>query len=190
MRSPVKSLLVVTLLAAPLATWACFKPIRVLAPQLVGLQCPTASICIDDPALLQEASGLEEEAVSFVEAELGPMQKIPRLVFCSTQACARKFGFTNNGAYNVGTVGVVVGPRGWKPYFVRHELIHHVQMERLGTWHAWLHSPTWLIEGMAYSMSQDPRHPLPEPLESYRARFESWHGNIKHADMWAAAAEQ
>ena len=117
------------------------------------------------------------------------MQDRPRLVFCSTQACAKSFGFTSNSAYNVGTVGVVVGPRGWKPYFLRHELIHHVQMERLGTWHAWLFTPTWLLEGMAYSMSQDPRHPLPEPLESYRARFVARGRSIKGENMWAAAAE-
>ena len=137
----------------------------------------------------KKLSILKDEAVSFVEAKLGPMQKIPRVVFCSTQACAKTFGFTSNGAYNVGTVGMVVGPRGWKPYFVRHELIHHVQMEHIGTWHAWLFTPTWFLEGMAYSMSQDPRRPLPEPLEAYRTEFESWYTSINSESLWAAAAK-
>ena len=187
MQVPYRSLFAASLLALPLATWAFFKPVRVIAPELAGLQCTGVGICIDDSARLPQALALKDEAVSFVQARFGPMRAMPRFVFCSTAGCAQKFGFTNNGAYNVGTVGLVVGPRGWKPYFVRHELIHHLQMERLGTWHAAIFTPTWFIEGMAYSMSQDPRRPLPEPLESYRARFESWYPTVRPEKLWMAA---
>ena len=55
MRIIVKSLFVTVLLAAPLATWAFFKRVRVLAPTLAGLTCPSADICIDELARLQEA---------------------------------------------------------------------------------------------------------------------------------------
>jgi hypothetical protein len=43
-------------------------------------------------------------------------------VICSKQACSKSFGFTSADAYNFGTVAVVISHRGWKPYFVTHEL--------------------------------------------------------------------
>ena len=110
------------------------------------------------------------------------------MIFCATQECSRSFGFTSNGAYNVATVGVVVSHRGWHSYFVRHELIHHLQNERLGSLNAWLLKPNWFKEGMAYSLSKDPRAPLPEPLQGYRAQFESWFKLVGADHLWAEAA--
>jgi hypothetical protein len=187
MRVFLKWLLIFGLLVTPLATWAFFKPVRVLAPTLAGVQCPTDGICLDDLARLEEATELKDEAVAFVQGKFGPMNKVPRIVFCSTQPCAKAFGFTSEGAYNVGTSGAVISPRGWKPYFVRHELIHHIQNEHLGILHAWLLTPAWFREGMAYSLSEDPRHPLPKNLEDYRVQFESWYGGIQPAALWSAA---
>ena len=188
MRHRLRWLLVTVVACTPVATWAVFKPVRVLAPTLLGLHCPSESICIDDLAHLEQASRLRNEAVAFVESRLGPMQKVPRVIFCAHAACAISFGFTSNAAYNVGTSGMVVAPRGWEPYFVRHELIHRSQMEHMGSWHALLFTPTWLIEGMAYSFSEDPRRPLLEPLQGYRAKFESWYTGVRPQNLWAAAS--
>jgi hypothetical protein len=69
----------------------------------------------------------------------------------------------------------VIGPRAWKPFYVRHELIHYSQAERLGTLSLLL-KPQWFVEGMAYALSQDPRAPLAEPFESYRRSFLAWYG--------------
>lgn len=187
MHTVFKWLVLSALFALPPATWAFFKPVRVLAPTLAGLDCPVAGICLDDLSRLKEASQLKVDATYFVESRLGPMRSVPPVIFCSTPKCGKTFGFTSNAGYNVGTFGVVIGPRGWKPFYIRHELIHHVQMERLGSWHAWLFTPTWFIEGMAYSMSDDPRRPLPEPLEGYRAKFESWYTRIEPGIFWSAA---
>jgi hypothetical protein len=40
---------------------------------------------------------------------------------------------------------------------------------------------------MAYSLSQDPRNPLPEPLEGYRSRFEAWLERVGPAGLWEEA---
>ncbi|MEN0088718.1 MAG: hypothetical protein AAF737_09830 [Pseudomonadota bacterium] len=81
-------------------------------------------------------------------------------------------------AYNVGTHGIVIKPKGWASHFVRHELIHHLQNERLGIVRGAFLTPVWFREGMAYSMSLDPRRPIPAPIiEAWRARFESWMTN-------------
>src|SRR5205814_1105649 len=113
----------------------------------------------------------------------------PRAVFCSTKACSESFGFTSQNAYTVATVGVVISNRGWKPYFVRHELIHHLQNERLGSLRTWLLKPVWFREGMAYSLSRDPRRPLPGPLQGYRSEFETWFKRVGSARLYARPLE-
>ena len=172
---------------APVAAWATVKPVRVLAPELLGLHCSVEGICVDEPSRLAEAVALKSEAVAFVNSHVGRIERTPRAIFCSTSQCAQSFGFTVQGAYNVGTYGLVVGPRGWKPYFVRHELIHHLQNEHLGSLNAWLLKPNWFVEGMAYSLSEDPRRPLPEPLQGWRQEFERWYPGIGAENLWRAA---
>ena len=171
----------------PVAAWAAFKPVRVFAPELLGLHCSAQGVCVDELSRLAEATELKEEAAAFVNRNVGNIQNIPRTVFCSTNQCSKAYGFTSQGAYNVGTYGLVISPRGWHSYFVRHELIHHLQNERLGSLNAWLFKPNWFLEGMAYSLSEDPRHPLPEPLEGWRSRFEQWRSTVGTEDLWHAA---
>ncbi|BAQ75610.1 putative transmembrane protein [Pseudomonas sp. Os17] len=44
-----------------------------------------------------------------------------------------------------------------------------------------------LIEGMAYSLSGDPRHPLGPAFEQWRSRFEAWQAGLGAQDLWKAA---
>lgn len=177
--------LVVVLLASPGAAMAFYKPTRVLLPQLFGLECPTEKICIDDLTKLEAAEQLRAEAVDFVNDHVGQIHRVPRFVFCHTQVCADKFGQYHAAAYNVGTVGIVIRTKGWKKHYVRHELIHHLQNERLGSINAFLFKPEWFLEGMAYSLSADPRRPIPnDQLESYRTEFERWNDG---SDIWIRA---
>jgi hypothetical protein len=181
-----KRIALIALLALPVAAWAFIKPVRVLAPELAGVTCK-GRVCVDDLSRMAEAAGLYEEAVRFVQLNVGEFQTAPRAVFCSTQECSKSFGFTSADAYNFGTVGIVVSDRGWHPHFVRHELIHHLQNERLGGLRTLLFKPTWFREGMAYSLSQDPRRPLPEPLQGYRSEFEVWFKQIGKSQLWREA---
>jgi hypothetical protein len=176
----------IALLALPVAAWAFVKPVRVLAPHLAGLTCH-GNVCVDDRSRLSEAAGLYEDAVRYVRDNVGEFQTEPRAVFCATKACSRSFGFTSAHAYTVATVGVVISNRGWKPYLVRHELIHHLQNEHLGSLRAWLFKPVWFREGMAYSLSQDPRRRLQEPLQGYRSDFETWFRRVGSAQLWPEA---
>src|SRR5258706_1868892 len=183
-----RKLIVVVVLALPLAAWGLVKPVRVLAPQLEGLTCDHG-VCVDDPARRAEAAALYRDALQYVQASLGTMEAQPRAVFCSTAECSRKFGFKRQNAYTFGTVAIVIGDRGWRPYFVRHELIHYVQNERLGGLRMWLLNPIWFREGMAYSLSGDPRHPLPQPLEGYPAEFAPRYQKIGPSKLWQEASE-
>lgn len=180
-------IVVVGLHLIPVVAWASFKPIRVVAPEILGLHCTEDGICIDDQTRLTEARHLKAEAVEFTNSRVGRLKNVPRAVFCSEAKCAKSFGFTSQGAFNVGTVGLVIGPRGWHNHFVRHELIHHLQNERLGSFNNWFFKPNWFLEGMAYSLSQDPRRPLPQPLEEWRRDFETWYLSIPHESIWIEA---
>lgn len=185
--APIKRIALLFLVIVPVAAWALVKPVRVVAPELVGIACDQAPVCVDDPARLQAAQQLYAEGMAFVAHDVSPLAGAPRFIFCATQACADAFGLGARSAVTVGTWGTVVGPRAWKDYYVRHELIHHLQGQRLGVLQRML-KPTWLIEGMAYALSQDPRSPLAEPWEGHRAQFKAWYGRIAKDRLWQEAS--
>lgn len=180
--------LLLLLLIVPVAAWAVVGPVRVVAPQwAAGVSCPEALICLDDAARLPEAQQLYREALAFVADSVGAVRQAPRIVFCATQACAEAFGLGRRSALSFATFGIVIGPRAWQPHYVRHELIHHLQGERLGLWPL-LRGPDWLIEGMAYALSEDPRPVLPQPFERCRAEFRAWQRDLDHRGLWEAAS--
>ena len=186
-RLSLKPLVAATVLAAPIATWALWKPIRALAPELAGVECYEGGVCTDAPARVEEARKLREDSLRFVAQKAGTFQAAPTMIFCSTAQCEKSFGFRGNAAYNLGASRLVVSSRGWLPFYISHELIHCVQVERIGGFRMLLHTPTWLIEGMAYSLSEDPRRPLTEPWETYRQQFEVWAIQGPPEELWQRA---
>lgn len=178
-----------SLIAIPVAALAFIKPLRVVAPALMpGIECPSANICVDNVAVLGGAQALYRDGYDKAAAAVGPFRGSPRVVFCTTQACADTFGTGRRAAMTVGNIGLIVAPRGWKPFYLAHELIHYRQAESLGNL-AVATQPRWLIEGMAYSLSGDPRHPLSQPFEQWRSQFDAWHSSIGTRDLWEAARD-
>lgn len=187
-----KWLILIALLGAPLAVLGLYRPARMLIPRLVGLSCTERGICLDESGQASRADSLFREAVQFVDSVVGPIGRPPRVVCCATSSCARTFGLGRATARTT-PMGIVFGPRAWEPHYVRHELIHHVQLERLGFWRLgpvrrW-RSPEWLLEGMAYALSDDPRAELAEPFEGYRTRFIAWYRTVGPAELWTAARQ-
>lgn len=170
-------------LGLSLTACAIHKPARVLAPEAFGLTCPTADICIENPEALSEATRLRNDAVTFVEANIGALVDVPRILFCSTRACFSQFGNPQIAAQIVyGYEVLVINEAGWSDHIVRHELIHHWQTENFGLAETAYRLPRWFIEGMAYSLSEDPRRPIPRPeAEVYRVHFEQW---IEQGNDW------
>jgi len=170
----------------PLVAWFIVKPVRVLAPTFIGMHCASKYVCVDAPEMLPEATELYNQSLAFVGHSVGPIRGQPLVVFCSTQDCADKFGLGGRSAVTVGTIGTVIGPNAWKAYYVRHELIHHLQGQQFGVLRRIL-MPSWLIEGMAYSLSEDSRARLAEPWQQYREQFNQWLATIDRENMWKAA---
>ena len=181
-----KRLLLICLLCTPVAAWAFFKPVRVIAPVLTGLSCVSDTLCTDDVSHYQEAAELYDEALHFVDTSIGTIENKPRIIFCNSDACVQSFGLGKRSAATIGTFGIVISPRAWKPYYVRHEMIHHLQNEKLGMFKVW-NDPEWFIEGMAYSLSEDPRSRLSEPFEQYRAQFAHWYKQVGRDRLWREA---
>jgi hypothetical protein len=165
------------------ATFAIPSPLRALAPGLFGLVCENR-VCVDDARRLAEAQALLQRARADVTPKLGAPHALPLALFCSSEECFRIFGKRRSTAETFGGKTILIGPRGWAAHFVRHELIHVAQYEKLGFIRAW-RGPRWINEGMAYSLSEDPRRPLPAPLEAWRAQYERRLGGEPDAALWA-----
>ncbi|AQQ25819.1 MULTISPECIES: hypothetical protein [Burkholderia cepacia complex] len=186
-RAHVAFALTALLVALPIAAYALVKPLRVVAPALIpGVSCPSANICTDDAAKLGAAQQLYRDGSARAAAAVGAFRAAPRVVFCSTRTCADAFGLGARAGLTLGDFGVVIAPRGWQTYFLAHELIHHRQAEVLGNL-AVVTKPRWLIEGMAYALSDDPRHPLAQPFESWRTQFAAWNAARGAQPLWDAA---
>jgi hypothetical protein len=171
-----------------LGAWFVVKPVRALLPNSMGMVCPNAQICVESETQTAEAQALYAEALAFVSNRVGKLESTPKVVFCHTDACADAFGLGKRSAVTVGSWVTIIGPRAWKPYYVRHELIHVLQSQQLGELPL-LFKPQWFKEGMAYGLSEDPRHPLPEPFESDRAQFDAWVRTVPADQFWARAAK-
>ncbi|WP_342617104.1 hypothetical protein [Rhodoferax sp. GW822-FHT02A01] len=183
-----KRLVVLIFVIVPLTAWFLVKPVRVVAPGLVGISCPQENVCVDDMTRYQEAISLYIEGTAFVASKLMPLRSTPKVIFCSTITCAETFGLGARSAVTVARFGTVVGPRAWKNYYVRHEMIHVLQGEQIGVIPLLL-KPSWFVEGMAYSLSEDPRDTLAEPFETDRKLFRSWYQAIGKDFVWSAAKE-
>lgn len=161
-------LLLIVLLLMSVAVFA--KPAKILWPETAGVTCVEPWLCLEVLEHQERAQQLYDEALRQVEFKLSGFADKPRVVFCSTQACFSRFGFAKSAANSIGDFGVVIAPRGWTAYYVEHELIHQWQARNWGVITTWLAEP-WLTEGMAYSLSDDPREPLSEPFEGYRDQY-------------------
>jgi hypothetical protein len=60
---------------------------------------------------------------------------------------------------------------------MHHEMIRHLQTERLGIIKTW-NDPEWFIEGIAYSLSEDPRAKLSEPFGKYSSQFKGCYAGV------------
>ncbi len=178
-----------SLLVMPFITWSMFKPVRILAPELViGVTCLEDIICTDDVSRVTEVENLYKDARSFVESSIAKFSVSPRVVFCTSMNCYNRFGFSRASAKSIGGLGIVVGPNGFRDYYIRHEMIHYLQVENLGLYRQW-RSPEWFKEGMAYSLSKDPRVALSEPFQQYRDLFDNWYQSIEKSRLWENAKE-
>ncbi|PJI93029.1 hypothetical protein BC777_1896 [Yoonia maricola] len=188
LRRPKAMLLGLALIGIVMTACHTIKPLRSLAPETFGLTCVTDTLCVEDPDTAPQAQRLATEAMRFVEVKIGSIQQTPKFQFCSTIRCFNRFGHSEFRAQYVwGANTIVVNAAGWEDYIIRHEVIHHLQAEHFGLIKA-SSLPRWFIEGMAYTLSEDPRNPLPrDDIEQYRQQFVHW---LEAGNDWRLGPEQ
>ena len=114
--------IVLVMLIVPVTVFAFVKPAKIVFPKLAGAECITEWICIDDTNRFKEAESLYISSLSEIEGTLTKFKKRPTVVFCSSQECFSAFGFNKAAGKSIAGSGVVIGPRGWKPHYVKHDL--------------------------------------------------------------------
>lgn len=177
-----KKIAIILLLTAPLMAWLFYKPLRVIAPEFNGMSCPEKYLCVDDVTKSSNAKKLYEETLLFVNTNVGKLNTKPLTIFCSTEKCSDAFGLGKRSAMHL-PIGIVISPRAWKKHYVVHELIHQLQQQELGILFAF-QNPKWYLEGMAYSLSADPRTELSEPFQQYRKDFNTWFLSVGKDNLW------
>jgi hypothetical protein len=171
----------IILLSAVIVISLCFifyKPLHAVSPKIYGMSKIGPTLYIDNidkrnDALLQYNNSIEElYSIGF------KYERYPKIIFCYDHKSYERFGFKQSAARSIEGIAIILGPRGiTETYFLKHELIHYWQEKYLGIFYN-LNYPKWVIEGMAYSISNDIRHPLEEPWEDYRNKFEEWYNSI------------
>jgi len=159
--------------------FVAYKPIRVLWPELVGLRRTIGDVYVDDNRGGLEEGRLLDASIEDMNRKGFYFKKLPRILFCTDQRTYELLGFKESAARTIDGLAIVLGPRGSQSFYLKHELIHYWQHENL-CWSYTRHYPAWFVEGMAYSLSDDPRHPIAQPWESYRTRFEEWYAINKN----------
>ena len=175
------------MLALPLSALTFYKQTRVIAPEVYGITCIDNFLCLEDIETKDEARVLYEHALKLTEEKLSKIQNKPVVVFCSTKQCSNRFGLNKASAFNMGTFGIIISHKGWEKHMVSHEFIHYWQSSVNGNVKMlFLSNPEWLIEGMAYSMSEDPRLVLSEPYQGYRVAFNKWFIDSNQKNIYLA----
>jgi hypothetical protein len=175
-------IIVLAVVLIPVLLLVIHKPARVIIPEVIGFNRVDKGLYIDDMKRMEEARLLRNQALEEMNNEFGQFKNEPKMLFCSLQQIFEKLGFKKSASRSVGTYGIVIGPRAWAKYYIKHELIHYWQAENLGMIKM-NYYPQWLIEGMAYSLSDDPRTTLDEPWETYREEFNNWYKQIDKNDL-------
>lgn len=165
-------------------SFAAYKPARVLYPKINQIDCIN-KLCIEREDKFMDAVNLISRANKILSSNSLNIPSQPKYIFCSTQQCFESFGFDESRAHNVGKYGIVIGPRGWSPHIVAHELVHYWQNQNLGSINILL-ADEWLVEGMAYALSNNPRRELSEPFQSYRDKYRQWQKTIEKTDLLKA----
>jgi hypothetical protein len=137
-------------------------PQRVLVPRLAGLVEVAPHIWTDDQAFGAQALALTREAERESQAFYGTLRANPRLVFCTTQACADTLGLRTRGL-TYGYQLVLIGPKGLNQMITTHERLHAELHAFMGLRDVFdQRFPAWFDEGLATHLSGDMRVNRPQ----------------------------
>lgn len=149
---------------------------------MIGMTKITKNVYIDDTSKSNKAIDMVRSAIDELSDKGFTYKKLPNVLFCFHQKTFSLLGFKKSAARSIGTYSIVLGPRADEVFYLKHELIHQWQAINLDFNYVHDYSQ-WVVEGMAYYFSDDPRHPLDEPWETDRKTFGTWYRSIRNDDL-------
>tara|TARA_R100001129_G_scaffold175003_1_gene147781 strand:+ start:5124 stop:5726 length:603 start_codon:yes stop_codon:yes gene_type:complete len=176
-----KVVLIFVVVLIPALAWSYAKPIRLLLPNLNGMQC-NGAICVEDPKKIDKAADLYESAVENLAAVRISLSASPNFIYCSTAECYESFGGGSERAISYPFLGTVIAPESWQSYITQHELIHWFQFSEIGAVSTMM-KPNWFREGMAYVYSGAPESDIPEHYLPMMAKYSDWHSGKSWSEV-------
>lgn len=138
-----------------------------------------------------------EKARARVRAFYGSLEAHPRLLLCQTDDCYRPLGGGSRGISLLDRA-LILSPRGIDVVIAAHELAHAELHRRAGLRATLFRSiPQWFDEGLAVSISDDPRYLAPtsqpdrckvEPDGDLPVSRGAWIETAQSASLYARAA--
>ncbi|WP_136678731.1 hypothetical protein [Neptunomonas sp. XY-337] len=185
-RAYIWSLSLLTAMAA--GAWYFYKPIRLLAPSFNDVVCFNHYICAENPASIKVAARLYAKAADILQESIAKFDTPPKVIFCETSACVKRFGFNDDdNARTVGSIAILVGPKGWQAKELVHMMVHYSVNSRLGEWHDSA-VPLWFTEGLAYRLTQTGGGDVSMAAsKNYQIQFERWYKTVEPSRFWESA---
>jgi hypothetical protein len=141
-------------------------PQRMVAPDAYGLTEIAPRIWTDAPGRARELLNLADASRARVIDFFGDVPPSPKLILCTTRACARTFGIGGNGL-SIAAIAVMVSPGGLTRGTLTHEMTHSRLHRSMGIRDIMRQPyPTWFDEGLA----------------TYVANHPSWQGRASASD--------
>ena len=149
------------------------------------------------PESRDTAKATIEEARARVRAFYDSLEAHPRVLLCQTDDCYRPLGGSSRGITLLDQA-LILSPRGIDTVIATHELAHAELHRRIGLMATLSRSvPQWFDEGLAVSVSDDPRYLAPasrpdrcrsEPDGDLPTSRTAWIETAQSADLYAKAA--
>jgi hypothetical protein len=136
------------------------RAMKLIAPTWFGMESIASRVYVDKamPAgqraeILKLVSGAEQQ----VRRYYGSATAKPKLLFCSREETFQSFGGTKQTGLTVLGYASLFSPRGLSVPIVAHEWSHVEFYSRVDL-RRWLGVPQWFDEGLAVTVSEEPRH--------------------------------
>lgn len=137
------------------------KAMKLLAPAWFGME-PIAPGVYADKAMpaaeRRKVLQMIPTAKSQVARYYGNVTASPKLFFCSSEAAFQSIGGTKQTGLSYFSCASVFSPRGLSAPIIAHEWSHAELNARAGGWWNRRRVPRWFDEGLAVTVSEEPRH--------------------------------
>ena len=147
------------------------RAVKLFAPTWFGMESIASGVYVDKAMTAgqrEEILKIVSEAGQRVGRCYGNTTAKPKLLFCSSEAAFQSFGGTKEGGMTYFAYASLLSPRGQSAAIVAHEWSHAEFYSRVGFW-AWRRTPQWFDDGLAVTVSEEPRHSESVYLEAIQA---------------------